>query len=54
VADCKAWTRHDFRDGATFGPLDICFRVTNTTRPSPSTGNPDLGPFCCETSLKIT
>lgn len=51
---CKSWTRHEFRNGATFGPLDICFRVTNTTRPYILHWTPDLGPFCCETSLKIS
>jgi hypothetical protein len=54
VQDCKSWTRHDFRNGATYGPLDICFRVSNTTRPFILHWTPDLGPFCCETSLKIT
>jgi hypothetical protein len=53
VSDCKTWTRHEFNNGATFGPIDICFRVTNTTRPFILHWNPDLGPFCCETSLKI-
>jgi hypothetical protein len=51
---CKTWTRHEFRSGAMFGPIDICFRVTNTTRPFILHWTPDLGPFCCETTLKIT
>jgi hypothetical protein len=54
VSDCKTWTRHEFSGGATFGPIDVCFRVTNTTRPFTLHWNPDLGPFCCETSLRIT
>ncbi|HEY8863470.1 MAG TPA: hypothetical protein VIO37_04805 [Candidatus Dormibacteraeota bacterium] len=51
---CKTWTRQEFHNGATFGPIDICFRVTNTTRPYILHWTPDLGPFCCETNLKIT
>jgi hypothetical protein len=54
VSDCKSWTRHEFRNGATFGPINICFRVINTARPYTLHWTPDLGPFCCETSLKIT
>jgi len=54
VEGCKTWTRREFNNGAIFGPIDICFRVTNTTRPFILHWNPDLGPFCCETSLKIT
>ena len=53
VAGCKTWTRHEFRNGATFGPIDVCFHVTNTTRPYVLHWNPDIGPFCCEASLKI-
>jgi hypothetical protein len=54
MPECKTWTRHEFRNGATFGPIDICFRVTNTTRPFILHWSPDLGPFCCETTIKIT
>jgi hypothetical protein len=53
VAGCKSWTRHEFRNGAYFGPIDICFHVSNTTKPFILHWTPDLGPFCCETSLKI-
>jgi len=54
VEGCKTWTRHDFHSGAYFGPIDICFRVSNTTRPFILHWTPDLGPFCCEPSLRIT
>jgi hypothetical protein len=54
VEGCKTWTRHEFNKGAYFGPIDICFRVSNTTRPFILHWTPDLGPFCCETSLRIT
>ena len=39
--------------GETFGPLDICFRVTNTAPPFLLRWAPDEGAFCCETELKI-
>jgi hypothetical protein len=50
---CNTWTRHEFGHGATFGPVNICFRVTSATRPFTLRWAPDLGLFCCETNLKI-
>jgi hypothetical protein len=52
-AECKTWKRHEFNKGATFGPLDICFRVYNATPPFILHWAPDLGAFCCETDIKI-
>ncbi len=51
---CKTWTRHEFNNGATFGPIDVCFRVNNATPPFVLRWSPDLGLFCCETDIKIT
>lgn len=51
---CKTWTRHEFNNGATFGPIDVCFRVNNATPPFILRWSPDLGLFCCETDIKIT
>jgi hypothetical protein len=51
---CKTWTRHEFNNGATFGPIDVCFRVSNVTPPFILRWSPDLGLFCCETDIKIT
>src|SRR5438094_9819673 len=31
VTGCKSFTRHEFNHGAVFGPIDICFRVSNST-----------------------
>jgi len=51
---CNSWTRHDFNNGATFGPINVCFRVSNATRPFILRWSPDLGLFCCETDIRLT
>ena len=51
---CNSWTRHDFNNGATFGPINVCFRVSNATRPFTLRWSPDLGLFCCETDIRLT
>jgi hypothetical protein len=53
AASCNTWSRHEFGNGATFGPIDVCFRVGNTTRPFILRWAPDLGLFCCETNIRI-
>ena len=53
ASGCNTWTRHEFSNGATFGPIDICFRVSSATRPFVLKWSPDLGLFCCETDIKI-
>ena len=50
---CKTFTRHDFDHGAYFGPIDICFRVSNTTPPFILHWSPDLGAFCCQKDITI-
>jgi len=50
---CKSFTRHEFSGGAYFGPLDLCFRVSNTTPPFILHWTPDLGEFCCEEDINI-
>ena len=51
---CNTWTRHQFaKKGEVFGPVDICFRVTNTTAPFLLRWAPDEGAFCCEAQLRI-
>jgi hypothetical protein len=52
--NCKSFTRHEFSNGATYGPINICFRVSNATRPFILRWSPDLGLFCCETNIKLT
>lgn len=51
--NCKVFARTDFRNGAIFGPLDVCFRVTNSTPPFILDWTPDLGAFCCERTLTL-
>jgi hypothetical protein len=52
--DCNTWTRHEFSNGATFGPINVCFRVSSATRPFILRWSPDLGLFCCETDIRLT
>ena len=54
TAGCNTWTRHDFNDGATFGPIAVCFRVSNPAKPFILRWSPDLGLFCCEKDINIT
>lgn len=51
---CNTWVRHEFsHSGDSFGPIDICFRVTNPAPPFILRWSPDEGAFCCETDIKI-
>ncbi len=52
-AGCNTYKRHDFNKGQTFGPIDVCFRVTNSTPPFTLHWSPDLGTFCCEKDITI-
>lgn len=53
VSGCSTWTRHDFDDGQTFGPINICFRVNNATPPFILHWSPDEGEFCCQRDITI-
>ncbi len=50
---CKSFARHDFAGGAFFGPVDVCFRVSNATPPFILHWTPDLGAFCCQKDITI-
>ena len=50
---CNTWTRHEFNNGATFGPISVCFRVYNVARPFIVRWTPDLGVFCCEKDIRL-
>jgi hypothetical protein len=52
-AGCKTFARTELSDGKTFGPIDICFRVANSTPPFILHWTPDIGAFCCERDLTI-
>ena len=53
LTGCNTWKRHDFGSGAYFGPIDICFRVSNTAPPFILHWTPDLGAFCCQKDITI-
>lgn len=53
IAGCKTFARHEFDNGATFGPVDICFRVANSTPPFVLHWTPDMGTFCCQRDITI-
>jgi hypothetical protein len=50
---CKTWDRHEFNNGAQFGPITVCFRVSSTAAPLVLHWTPDFGFFCCSTSIKL-
>ena len=51
---CQTWSRHEFNNGAQFGPLKVCFRVGTAAQPQVLRWSPDLGLFCCQTNIKLT
>jgi hypothetical protein len=54
IAGCKSFARHEFSGSdQSFGPVDICFRVANSTPPFILHWTPDLGTFCCEADITI-
>ncbi len=53
AAGCSTFKRHDFSHGQTFGPIDVCFRVVNSTPPFLLQWSPDLGTFCCQKTITI-
>ena len=53
AAGCKTFARHEFAGGAVFGPIDVCFRVSNSTAPFILHWTPDLGTFCCEKDITV-
>ncbi|TAN35062.1 hypothetical protein EPN29_00065 [bacterium] len=51
---CATWARHEFSNGARFGPLNVCFRVSTATPPLILRWSPDLGVFCCQAEIMLT
>ncbi len=51
---CQTWNRHEFNNGALFGPMTVCFRVTTSAAPLVLRWSPDLGFICCHTDIKLT
>lgn len=50
---CTPWSRHEFNNGATYGPLTVCFQVTTTAPPLVLRWSPDFG-LCCRTDIKLS
>ena len=53
VPGCKSFDRHEFGNGQIFGPVDLCFKVTNSTPPFILVWSPDMGTFCCQHQITI-
>ena len=53
ITGCKSFARTDFSNGKTFGPVDICFRVANSTPPFILHWTPDMGTFCCQRDITV-
>lgn len=53
AAGCTHWPRTEFNGGASFGPVPMCFRPSNTSPPLGVRWTPDFGPFCCETVIAL-
>ena len=51
---CRTWSRHEFSNGATFGPTNVCFRVTATAPPLVLRWSPDFGLVCCQADIKLS
>jgi hypothetical protein len=51
---CQTWSRHEFSNGATFGPTNVCFRVTAAAPPLVLRWSPDFGFFCCQSDIKLS
>jgi hypothetical protein len=53
ASGCQTWDRHEFRNGALFGPLNLCFRVNTAGPPLVLRWSPDLGFMCCQTDIQL-
>ena len=51
---CQTWSRHEFSNGATFGPTNVCFRVSTAVPPLVLRWSPDFGFFCCQSDIKLS
>jgi hypothetical protein len=50
---CTHWSRTEFNNGASYGPITVCFRPGSTKPPLTLRWSPDLGLICCRADLKI-
>jgi hypothetical protein len=54
ASGCQTWHRHEFNNGATFGPTNVCFRVSTADPPLVLRWSPDFGLFCCQTDIELS
>lgn len=54
ASGCQTWKRHEFSNGATFGPTNVCFRVSSADAPLVLRWSPDFGFFCCQSDIKLS
>ena len=54
ASGCQTWSRHEFKGGALFGPLNVCFPVSTGAPPLVLRWSPDLDFVCCQTDIKLT
>ncbi|HEY9288800.1 MAG TPA: hypothetical protein VIT43_12345 [Candidatus Dormibacteraeota bacterium] len=52
-AGCTHWSRTEFSNGATFGPITVCFQPSTVNPPLTLNWTPDMGLFCCQADLRI-
>ena len=50
---CTHWSRTEFSNGATYGPIVVCFQPSSVTPPLTLRWTPDMGLFCCQADLRI-
>lgn len=52
-AGCTHWTRTEFSNGASYGPITICFEPSTFSPPLNLRWTPDMGLFCCQGDVRI-
>lgn len=50
---CTHWSRTEFNNGATYGPITVCFQPSRVSPPLTLDWTPDMGLFCCQGELRI-
>jgi len=50
---CTHWNRTEFNNGASYGPITVCFRPASLDSPLTLRWTPDMGFFCCDALLRI-
>jgi hypothetical protein len=53
AAGCTHWTRTEFNNGASLGPITLCFRPASMDPPLSLRWSPDFGLLCCQADVRI-